>query len=195
MPTNPNDVIRVVCGYTYLTGGTPQSNVLHFVDTGGGGISDAALITGVGAAIELVFGLIRTSQSNKLFYTTYSIQNLTQGLLVGTQPWPTFLNGGSANVLNASQVVGLLRMPTAKPGVQGRVNCVGIPEADVTDSILSAGMLAAIASIGANLLIGFTIAPSVITYTVFNQAFSTFNFPVSAVVGTATRILGRRRQP
>lgn len=195
MSTAPNDVIRVVCGFSYTAGGRPMSNVLHVVDTGGGGIPDPDLLTGVGLFIEIVYGLLATVQPPTLKYTTYSVQNVTQKLIIGTLPWPTLVAGTGVGNLDASQVACLLRLPTATSQIQGRLYACGLAEGDISSSLFDASVLAAVAAIGANLLIGYTIAPSVITYAVFNQVLKTFKFPVSSAVGVATRALGRRKLP
>jgi len=195
MPTNGGDIIRVVAGFAYRPGGTPQSNVIHLVDAGAGGITDANLLIGVGTFLEVVYTTVQAVQSTTYQYTTYSVANITQGTIIGTLPWPTFTAGLAAAAVDAAQVVGLLRMVTARTRVQGRVNVGGIPETNIADSILSVGVQAAILAMGTALIGPFIIAPSAIEYIVFNTTLLTFNLPVSAALGVAVRTLGRRKEP
>lgn len=195
MATVAGDIIRIVAGYTYAVGGRPMSNVLHLRDTGPGGIPDPDLLVASGVYLELVFAALKVVQSDDLIFTEYSVQNVTQSIIIGTQPWPTFVMGDVAAGIDASQVVGLLRMPTARSKVQGRVNVVGLPESNILTGIIAPGFLSEILVTGANLLLPFVIGPSDITYVVYNQEFGTFNFPVSAAVGEAVRSLGRRKIP
>lgn len=193
MPTNNNDVIRVVAGFTYTTGGDPQSNVLHFADTGGGGISDADLLDDFGPILEVIYGLVRTSMGTAFKFIEYSVFNVTQNLVIGTLPWPTFTEGGDPGALDIAQATALLVLPTQVSQVQGRVYVGGIPESEIANSALSAGFVAGVASMGANLLIGTIIAPSLVEYVVYNRTLLTFNLPVSAAVIGNARALGRRK--
>lgn len=193
MSTNGGDIIRVVAGFSYVSGGKPLSNVLHLIDAGAGGITDVDLLAGVGAYLEVVYATVQAVQSDVLKYTEYSVANITQGTIVGTVPWPTFTEGASADPIDAAQVVGLLRMPTAKTKVQGRVNIAGIPEGNIANSVISVGVRAAILAMGTALIGPFIITPSAIEYVVFNQEFKTHNLPVSAALGDAVRTLGRRK--
>lgn len=195
MTTVAGDIIRVVAGYAYGVAGRPMSNVLHLRDTGPGGIPDPSLLVALGVYLELVFVPYLPLQSDDVSFTEYSVQNVTQGTIIGTQPWPTFTVGGAVTLIASSQIVGLLRMPTAKSKVQGRLNMVGLAETNINEGVIGGTVVAAILSVGANLLLPFVIGPSDVTYVVFNQEFSTFNFPVSAALGAAVRTLGRRKIP
>lgn len=194
MPTVTNDVIRIVAGYTYTSGGSPMSNVLHFVDTGSGSISDADLLTSAGLILEIIFADLHALAAIGLKYTEYSVQNLTQDVIIGAASWPTFVAGLAPGGIASSQVSLLLRMPTSKPKVQGRVFIPGNSEDEISSSVFDATTLAAGLTAGVFLLSNFLIAPSQITYTVFNQFLKTFNFPNSTVVGNQTRALTRRRE-
>lgn len=193
MPTVAGDIIRITCKYTYQLAGRPLSNVLHWVDNGAGGITDAALLLGMGVKIEGVFGSLAPEQSTRLYFTTYDVFNVTQGLIVGTAPWPTLNQGGRAGDLSASTAVGLLRMVTAKSRVQGRLNLVGLPEFNLTDSIQDAVWITAALLVGVDLLAAVAIGPSSLIYCVYNQEFGTYTLPVSVALGAASRSIGRRR--
>lgn len=195
MPTAPNDIVRAVCGYSYGTGGRPMSNVLHYKDVGAGGVSDAALLTGMGIILEGVFGLIAQQQEQSFKYTTYTIQNITQGILIGTAAWPTLTQGVIVAAIDVSQAVSLLRALTIKTKVQGRLNLTGMPELAITNSLTSAAWNSAVLTAGANLLVNVVIAPSLFRYTVYNTEFGTDNFATSVALGLATRIMGRRKVP
>lgn len=193
MTTANNDIIRLTANYTYLTGGRPISNVLHFVDNGGGGIIDSLLLSQMGIILEGIFGPLAPEQGVGLFYTTYDVFNVTQGLIIGTLPWPTLVQGGTGGDLSAATVVALLRMVTPKSRVQGRVNLVGVPEAKLADSTMTGLFVTAALLVGAQLLNSFPVGPSFLQYTVFNQEFKTFTMPVSVALGSSSRSLGRRR--
>lgn len=195
MTTNPNDVIRATAGYSYNVGGQLMSNVLHFADTGGGGITDADLLTEMGLMLELIFNAVHTLQSVGLQYTEYSVQNVTQGVIIGTLPWPTFTSGLGAGALDISQCVALLRMPTPASQVQGRVNLPGLTEDQILGSVIDAAFIAAALTVGGQLLLPFTVIGGQLTYIVYNQVLFTFNIPNSTAIGSSTRILGRRRKP
>lgn len=195
MTTVANDIIRVTCNYDYKLAGRPISNVLHFVDNGGGGILDPLLLTQCGVIIEGIFGSLATEQSVGLFFTTYDVFNVTQATIIGTLPWPTLVQGAIAGDLAASTVVGLLRMITASSGVQGRVNLVGMSEAKIADSTIFSAFITAALAVGASLLTAFPVGPSALQYCVYNQVLATFNLPVSTAIGASSRSIGRRRLP
>lgn len=193
--TAPNDIIRMTANYTYLSAGRPISNVLHFVDNGGGGILDALLLTQSGIILEGIFGPLAPQQSNALFFTTYDVFNVTQSIIIGTLPWPTLTSGGIAGQLSASTVVGLLRMITPKSRVMGRVNLVGLSETILGSSTITGPYIAAALVVGANMLAAFPVGPSFLQYCVYNQEFGAFNLPTSVAIGASSRSQGRRKLP
>lgn len=195
MATVANDIIRVTCNYTYQSGGRPLSNVLHFADVGAGGIIDSLLLTQMGVIIEGKLGPLAAQQSVELFFTTYDVFNVTQGLIIGTLPWPTLVQGAIANQASAPTVVGLLRMITNKSKVQGRVNLVGVAENIISSGVLTGPFVTAALVTGANLLLANPVGPSSMQYVVYNQALATFTVPVATALGTASRSIGRRHLP
>ena len=193
MSTNANDIIRSVLGYTYTAGGKPMSNVLHWRDTGGGGITDADFIGGFGAAIEAMMVTLLPQQGSAWKYINITLQNLTQNLLIATLVWPTFTEGTAVSAIDTAQTSLLLRMLTAKPRVQGRVNIGGIAEGGIISSAFSTLALLAGSVFGIALLIPISLGTGEITYTVFDQVFKTDNLPTSSFVGNTTRGLNRRK--
>lgn len=195
MATVTGDIIRVVCGYSYGTGGRPMSNVLHYQDVGAGGVPDAELLTDMGVIVEGVFGGIVAQQALELKYTTYTVQNVTQGTLIGTAPWPTLVAGGGPPLIDVSQTVSLLRTVTTKSRVWGRLNLAGLPEASILDSLPNAAWNAAALVTGAVLLTTPVVGTLTARYVVYNRVLLTSTFPSSIALGLAVRSLGKRKVP
>jgi len=193
MPTVTNDVIRAILGFTYNVGGRPMSNVFHFADTGPGGILDSDFINTFGAIAENIYAPIANEQSNQLFFINIALQNLTQALIIGTIPWPTFTTGSIAGPIDVAQMAGLIRMITPKPRIQGRVFAPGFPESGVANSAFQTSVQVAMADLGVNLLAPRALGTSEITYCVFNQVLKTFTLPTSTAFGISTRGLNRRK--
>lgn len=193
MATAANDVIRMIAGYAYGIGGKPLSNVFHMADTGGGGITDANLLSAAGSILENILGGIVAVQSDTHQYVDIQVQNLTQNLIIGTIPWPAFTVGSLAEPVNPAQVTALVQMVTPTPRVQGRVYVTGLSEFDVADSAWSVPVLNALAQLGVELLTPRVVAPSELTYCVFNQVLKTFTLPTSTALRTNNRGLNRRK--
>ncbi len=193
MATNADDVIRVIAGYAYVAGGKPMSNVFHFADTGGGGILDVDFVNGIGTIMEAILQEIHDIQSLAFRYVNIQVQNLTQNLIIGTFPWPTFGAGAGSALNNPSQVCGLVRMITARPRVQGRVFIAGTTESTTGDSAYTGAVQTAMADLGVNLLAPRALGIGELTYCVFNQVLKTFLLPNSTAFGISTRGLNRRK--
>lgn len=194
MTTNANDIVRGVLGYEYVTGGTPMSNVWHWKDTGGGGITDADFINEFGALMEAILLPMLPQQGSQFDFVNITVQNLTQGLLIATLPWPTFVSGTAVSAVDTAQTAALLRLLTVKPRTQGRVFIPGIAEGAIQNSIFDMNTLVAAAAIGTALLAPQTVGLGELTYTVFNQILLTDNLPTSLFVGNAVRGLTRRKR-
>ncbi len=193
MPTATDDVIRMILGGTYNVGGKPMSNVFHFADTGAGGISDASFISNMGTILENIYGDVASQMSDKYIFTNIAMQNLTQALIIGTIPWPTFTTGSTVSPIDVAQMCGLVRMITPKPRVQGRIYLPGFPEASVANSALNNDVQVAMADLGVNLLAPRALGGSELTYCVYNQILKTFVLPTSTAFGVSTRGLNRRK--
>lgn len=195
MATVTGDIIRVVCGFSYTTGGRSMSNVLHYQDVGAGGVADAALLTAMGTIIEGVYGALVVQLSSELKFTTYTVQNVTQSVLIGEAPWPTLTVGGGNLNIAVAQAVSLLRMVTNKSRVWGRVNLPGLPETIVVDSFPAAVWNTAALAFGAVLLTTPVVGGLTARYVVYNRILKTSVFPSSVAVGLAVRSLGKRKVP
>jgi hypothetical protein len=135
---------------------------------------------------------IRLEISNFLKYTLIEVKNITQDLLLGAFSWPTFVQGANAGQASSPQVVALLTLPTQKSRVMGRFNFGGIQEVSITDGLLSAALLAGMATVGAVCIAPIVNGFSTYQYIVFNTTFKTFNIPTSASAIVPTRTQRRR---
>jgi len=189
---NVNDIVRVACRQTYDTGGQDVINVIHMECRVQTAVTDDDVRDNVGEVIEIIFDPIRLLASNTLKYTVLEMKNITQDILMGTIPWPTFVQGAVAAPIVSPQVVALSIMKTFKSRVAGRRNWSGVPENVVTDGILNAAWLTAMGVAQTNLLTDLIGALSVYAYIVFNREFETFNVPNGSLSLTPTRTQRRR---
>lgn len=189
---NVDDIVRVACRQTYETGGPDLINVIHMQCRVQTAVTDQDVVNNIGEVIEIIFDPMRLEISNTLQYTVLEMKNITQDILLGVTAWPTFVQGASAAAPTSPQVVALSIMKTNKSRVAGRINWAGIPENKVTEGLLVATTLAAMATVQTNLLTDLIGTLSVYAYIVFNREFGTFNLPNGSLSVIPTRTQRRR---
>lgn len=189
---NVGDVVRVACRQTYGPAGPDLINVLHLVCRLQTSVIDDEIRADLGSVIEQIFDPMRIVVANFLKYTTLEMKNITQDILLGITAWPTFVQGGVAGAPTSPQVVALSMMKTDKSRVAGRLNWGGIPETNVTDGVVGAPVLAAMATAQTNMLTDIIAIFSAYGYIVFNREFSTFRVPNGSLAVDVTRTQRRR---
>lgn len=187
-----NDIIRVTAQMSYGVGGQQLINVLHVLQLDAVSIPDPTALTDLGLMLEVFYTPLLASQSDRIQYIDYTAQNITQDILLGSATWPTFVAGGSPSGVISPQVALLIYFPTNKPNVQGRLFYPGIPETGVTDGIWTAGVQAAMASMGALMLSPYIASTGRYLYQVVNRVLKTNTNPTSAVVRAGARTQRRR---
>lgn len=186
------DVVRIACRQTYTSGGQDVINTIHVRASAQVGVTLPAVQADLGALAELYFDAMRLVISNSLRYTFLELKNVTQDTLLGVIPWPTFVQGANAGQMASPQVVALSVLPSDKSRVMGRVNWGGMLETDVSNGIIDALVLAAMATAQAVMMVSQSMTYGNYQYVIYNRVLGTFRLPVGSKAIIPTRTQRRR---
>lgn len=192
MAVQQNDILRVTASMTYGIGGQLLENVFHFKANDAVVVLDPQALIDMGTVIELLFATTQVVTPNTIQYTSYTVKNVTQNLLLGTAPWPTFVAGGDISAIASPQVAALVIGRTSKPRVQSRIFIAGLREGSVSAGIIDGILLTALVALAATLLLPYQGLVQRYQYVAYNRALATSTIPVSSAVILPTRSQRRR---
>jgi len=192
MTTQIGDVLRITAGMTYGTGGGDLQNTMHWQHNGTASLSDSNTVVQVGQILEQLYGTVLAQLPDHIKFVRYDVFNVTQSIITGFGLWPSFVAGTNPGPPTSPQVCPLIHSPTNKSRVMGRVSLPPFTEAAVTDGIWDAPTVTALINFAALLLTQLISSALRLDYVVLNRVLGTFQIPVGAVVGAASRTQRRR---
>ena len=193
MAVNPSDVLRITAEMS--VGADSIQNVHHYQFVSGGPITDAQALLDAAVIMETLYSLLVPQQTVNYSYDQVRVQNITQGVLLGSTAWPTLTIGGSALDELPFPTSALLTFPTAVPRTRGGTYYGGFTELGNTvgGKIISALQTLLIA-VAARALLQQNIAGNLYDFVLVNRALGTVIQFTSAIVHIVWRTQRRRRQ-
>ena len=187
-----NDVLRVTAEMTF--NGHDLQNVYHFRSTNVGGISDAKALSDGADIMEDVYQKLDASMSTGVAFDQVRVQNVTQGVLLGTAPWPLLVAGAQAADLLPEVVAALITYGTTISRVRGGTYYGGFTEtSNDAGGTVNTSLVTSLTTLAAELLGEYVFGADSYRMVVFNAVLGSFNVPVSALIHALWRTQRRRR--
>jgi len=169
MTVNAGDALRVAARMRYGIGGQELINVMHFVLNTPSSLPNASVLQDMGQVLEDFYIHIKSSMNISVQFEDYTVTNVTQDVVLGTDTWPTFVTGSGAVDALPPQCAALILARTITPRKQGRIYLPGFEEDLVAGSVWGAAALAALVSFSAEMLVTQAATFGVYSYRVFTR--------------------------
>ena len=193
MAVNPSDVLRITAEMSL--GADSVQNVHHYQFVSGGPITDAQALLDAAIIMETLYSLLIPQLATTYTFDQVRVQNITQGILLGSTAWPVLTVGGSALDILPFPTSALITYPTATPRTRGGTYYGGFTELGnaVGGSIIGALQTSLIA-VAARALLQQNIAGNLYDFVLVNRSLGTVLQFTSAIIHVVWRTQRRRRQ-
>jgi hypothetical protein len=157
MTVQPDDVVKVTCSFVYDEVSVMQ-NVFYYQNTGSSAVSDEDVLTDLVGEIDGYYGSLTSTWSSRMVPRDLVLYNITQDLPIGSSPWPTLEDGGSALESLPLQCAPLVSFLTGFAKAVGRKYLPAVDEAHNSHGgALAAPLLADMLAWAVGVLGGVTI--------------------------------------
>lgn len=194
MTMQQSDVVEVAARLEY-NGVEDMVNVFQFQKTDVPAVSDALGMADIIAFLEAVYTTINTFMPLIHLYRDLTARNVTQGTVLGTFPWATLTAGTSVQDALPPGVAVMSAFSTGVPRVILKKYWPGVDEStNRTDGAFGTGLMTAIGTMNAGLLVPYVGANSTWQYGYLSPKTASFLTPVAAVVTDIPAYQRRRKQ-
>lgn len=145
---NPADLLRITARLRFQATADIQ-NVFFMHYAGGSPISNADAVTDMGEYLEDGYTEINPKLADDVTYLDYRVVNVTTGVDLGYNPWPTLVQGSNVNDTLMPGVAGLIRILTGDVKHEGRKFTGPYSEGNTLNGNYQPGVVTAMADAGA----------------------------------------------
>jgi len=194
MAVNNGDVLEATARAEF-NGVEDVVNVYQIKYTGASPKTDDAAMLEVADFLDTTYQIASSAQSTNLIYREISFRNLTQGLIMGSKPWPTLTAGSGGGASNATGVAGLISLATGIAKVVLRKYLGGyIATVMEADGTFTSAFLAGLLAFGARLLDMATITGGNYEYGYLSPKTGSWEVPTSVSATDVPAYQRRRKQ-
>lgn len=169
MTVTAGDALRVAARLRFGLGGQELINVTHHVLTIPSSLPDADVLSDMGEVLETYYNTIVARMNDKVLFEDYTVTNVTQDVVLGTDNWPTLIAGTSIIDAFPPQCAALILARTIVPRKQGRIYVPGLAEEGAVGSAWVAGALTDLGNFASKLLLAIVATNGVYSYRVFTR--------------------------
>jgi len=192
MAVAQNDVLRVTAEMSQ--GVDALQNVYHIQSDNVASVSDAQALLDMGLIMDGLYNLVDASMHDGVSFDSVRVQNVTQGVLMGSTPFPVLTVGLDTNDPLPFQAAALITYPTATPKTRGGTYFGGFTEANSdTAGAISSALQTVLVAVGVKILTQQNVAGNLYTFVLVNRLLGTVIPYVSAIVHAVWRTQRRRR--
>jgi len=170
-------------------------NVFQWINTTGSSLTDAQAVADIRAHLDTIYGALVIGQVDTFIYRDINFRNVTQGIIMGTFPWPTLTAGLSATNQIPPGVALVINFATSVPRVILRKYLGGWPVSVIdNDGTFNAAIMVSAAAWALALTAGIVGPNGTWSYGYLSPKTSNFEIPVSYSVTDIPGYQRRRKQ-
>ena len=194
MTVNAGDVLEVAARCE-ANGVEDVINVFQWINTTGSSLTDAQAVADIRAHLDTIYGALVIGQVDTFIYRDINFRNVTQGIIMGTFPWPTLTAGLSATNQIPPGVALVINFATSVPRVILRKYLGGWPVSVIdNDGTFNAAIMVSAAAWALALTAGIVGPNGTWSYGYLSPKTSNFEIPVSYSVTDIPGYQRRRKQ-